>query len=281
MGITCMATPGKKNALVGKRPDPRSWPDRGAYAAWLGHSTVLLKLDGFTVLTDPVLGKKVGVDLRIAQVGIRRLVAPALRLSELPHIDLILLSHAHFDHFDKPTLRALRHSRTEVITAPHTASLLHFYRYRRVRELRWGEEVAAGPLRIQAIEVKHWGARYRTDTYRGYNGYLLNDGRHRILFGGDTALTDSFRQVRSSKRIDLAIMPIGAYQPWIQNHCTPEQALRMGLDAGADQFLPVHHQTFRLGMEPLFEPIERFQLAAARDRVPILVHQIGEQTRVR
>ena len=277
-----MATPGKKNVSAGNsRPDPRSWPDHGAFAAWLGHSTVLLKLDGYTVITDPVLGAKVGVDLRIAQVGIRRLVDPALAVHDLPHIDLVLLSHAHFDHFDKPTLRALRHPKTEVITAPHTASLLRFYRYRRIRELRWGEEVSAGPLRIKALEVQHWGARYRTDTYRGYNGYLVHDGSHRVLFGGDTAMTDAFRHVRSSQRIDLAIMPIGAYQPWIRNHCTPEQALRMGLDAGADQFLPVHHQTFRLGREPLLEPIERFQLAAARDRVPVLVHQIGQQTRVR
>lgn len=261
--------------------DPWHWPDQGVWAAWLGHSTVLLKIDGYTVITDPVLGAKVGIDLRITQVGPRRLVAPALSVAELPHIDLILLSHAHFDHFDKPTLRALRSLRTEVITAPHTASLIRCYRYRRVRELRWGEEVTAGPLRVKAIEVRHWGARYRTDTYRGYNGYVLSNDRHRVLFGGDTALTDAFRHVHGSKRIDLAIMPIGAYEPWIHSHCTPEQALRMGLEAGADQFLPVHHQTFRLGMEPLFEPIERFQVAAARNGVPVLAHRIGQQSRVR
>ena len=89
------------------RPDPARWPDTGLYAAWLGHSTVLLKVDGFTILTDPVLGSRCGVLVGPMTVGLKRLVAPALSKTELPPIDLILLSHAHFDHFDRGTLRAL------------------------------------------------------------------------------------------------------------------------------------------------------------------------------
>jgi L-ascorbate metabolism protein UlaG (beta-lactamase superfamily) len=261
-----------------RTPDPRQWPDYGLFAAWLGHSTVLIKMDGFTMITDPVLGSHVGVDLAgVTQVGLKRLVAPAMHALELPQIDLILLSHAHFDHFDIPTLRALDDARTEVVTAWRTAELLVPHRYGRVQELRWREEARVGPVRVKAVEVNHWGARYRTDTFRGYNGYLIAGDRFRVLFGGDTADTDAFREIRAHKRIDLAIMPIGAYNPWLRKHCTPEQALRMGLDAGAVRFLPIHHQTFRLGMEPLGEPIERFQEAAERERVPVVAAAIGDQ----
>ena len=94
---------------------------------------------------------------------------------------------------------------------------------------------------MKAFEVNHWGARVRTDTYRGFNGYVIEIGRRRILFGGDTALTDNFKSVRTSKPVDLAIMPIGAYDPWIRFHCNPEQAMSMANDAGAERILPVHH----------------------------------------
>ena len=109
----------------------------------------------------------------------------------------------------------------------------------------------------------------RSDTHRSYNGYLIEAGRFRVLFGGDTAYTDSFRQVRTSKPVDLAIMPIGAYDPWIRAHCNPEQALAMANHAGAEFVLPVHHRTFELSREPRSEPLERLLNAAgsAADRV--------------
>ncbi|MBY0506640.1 MAG: MBL fold metallo-hydrolase [Bryobacteraceae bacterium] len=267
----------RKIAPAQLRPTPRLWPDHGLHAAWLGHSTVLLKLDGFTVITDPLLYSHAGVDLRFTQVGMKRLVDAALTPEELPPIDLILLSHAHFDHLDTRTLRALESPKTEVIMARSTSDLIRADRYRRVTELGWGESVRVGPLEIRAHEVRHWGARLRTDTYRGYNGYVLDSGARRVLFAGDTAETDAFRALKTSRGIDLAIVPIGAYNPWIHAHCTPEQALRMGLDAGAARFLPVHHQTFRLSREAHTEPIERFQAAAARLRVPVVLDSIGQQ----
>src|SRR3954470_7949249 len=92
-----------------ERPTPAVWPDTGLHAAWLGHTTVLLKIDGFTVLTDPVFSRRVGLGLGPVTLGIKRLVWPALRIAELPKIDVVLLSHAHFDHFDVPSLQALEH----------------------------------------------------------------------------------------------------------------------------------------------------------------------------
>src|SRR5215469_11468112 len=103
------------------RPNPKAWPDRGMYAAWIGHSTVLLKIDGVTILTDPVFSRRVGIRLGPVTLGIKRLVEPALPIKDLPQIDLILLSHAHMDHFDIRSLRRLESRGTAVVTAARTA----------------------------------------------------------------------------------------------------------------------------------------------------------------
>jgi len=262
------------------RPDPRRWPDEGLHAAWLGHSTVLLKVDGVTIVTDPVFSDRVGLSLGPLTLGLKRLTAPALPESQLPHADLILLSHAHMDHLDLPSLHALEHRKTRVITAPKTSDLLRVSRYSEVTELAWGERANISGVTVNAVEVNHWGARMRTDTYRGYNGYLIETERYRILFGGDTANTSAFRALRTSKPLNLAIMPIGAYNPWIYYHCTPEQAWRMGNEAGAEFFIPVHHQTFQLSREPFYEPIERFQQAAGRSSDRVALTRIGQEFHV-
>jgi L-ascorbate metabolism protein UlaG (beta-lactamase superfamily) len=248
------------------------------HATWIGHSTVLLDIDGFTILTDPVFGRRCGVRVGPVTVGLKRLAPAAIRISQLPPIDLILLSHAHMDHFDMASLRALQNPHTSVVTARATGDLLRRRRYAAVHEIGWGDHVRIGPLTITGLRVRHWGARVRTDRFRGYNGYLIETGNRRIIFGGDTADTRDFRVVRSARPVDLAIMPIGAYNPWLHAHCTPEQALRMGEDAGAERFLPVHHQTFQLGREPVHEPIERFLEAAGADRV--LTQRIGDHIKL-
>jgi L-ascorbate metabolism protein UlaG (beta-lactamase superfamily) len=258
-------------------PHPKRWADTGLHAAWLGHSTVLLRIDGFTILTDPVLGARCGVRVGPVTVGLRRLVAPALTRPQLPHIDLILLSHAHFDHFDQATLRTLERSGTSVITAKYTSDLLRVRRYHSVHEAGWGERVHVGPLTVTGIRVKHWGARMRTDVHRGFNGYLIESSKHRVVFGGDTAFTDSFKSIRAAKPVDLAILPIGAYDPWIHVHCNPEQAWRMGLDCGAEHVLPVHHQTFRLSREPYLEPVERLLEAAGNCSDRVVTTRVGHE----
>ena len=268
---------GRVSQTAPRHPHPKEWPDTGLHAAWLGHTTVLLKLDGFTVLTDPVFSARIGLNFGPLTLGIKRLIEVAAPLSDLPRIDLILLSHAHMDHFDLPSLRSLQSKHTQVITADRTADLLQARRYGKVHELRWNKSVELEHVKVTAFEVAHWGARVRSDVYRGYNGYLLQAGRHRIVFGGDTAYTDSFKKLKSSKSIDLAIMPIGAYDPWIHVHCNPEQAWAMANHAGAEYVLPVHHQTFKLGRESRYEPIERLLAAAGSATGRICVREIGEK----
>jgi L-ascorbate metabolism protein UlaG (beta-lactamase superfamily) len=240
---------------------------------------VLINFFGIKILTDPVLFPRIGIRLPGLTVGPKRLTAPALEFHELPKVDIVLLSHAHFDHFDLRTLHRFDEN-TSVITAPNTADLLRWTRLRDITELRWGErkflKTAAGDVTISAFQVKHWGARKQRDTHRGYNGYLIERNGRRILFAGDTALTDTFAELRKYGPIDLAIMSIAAYNPWIWNHCTPEQAIEMADAAGARFIMPVHHQTFRLSFEPLREPIERFE-AALRDQPDrIALREIGE-----
>jgi L-ascorbate metabolism protein UlaG (beta-lactamase superfamily) len=265
------------------KPEPSKWSDAQVTLAWLGHATVLINFFGIKILTDPVLFPRIGIRLPGFTIGPKRLTAPALKFDELPKIDLILLSHAHFDHFDLRTLHRFDEN-TRVITAPNTADLLRWTRLRDITELRWGETKVlnvAGQTKdnvaISAFQVKHWGARTQRDTHRGYNGYLIESrsrGRQRILFAGDTAMTDAFAQLRQP--IDLAIMSIGAYNPWIHSHCTPEQAVEMATAAGARFIMPVHHQTFRLSFEPLREPIERFQAVLRRTPDRIALREIGE-----
>jgi L-ascorbate metabolism protein UlaG (beta-lactamase superfamily) len=144
-------------------------------AVLLGHATVLINFFGIKILTDPVLFPRIGIRLPGLTVGPKRLTSPALTVRDLPEIDIVLLSHAHFDHFDMRTLHRFDRS-TTVITAPRTSDLLRWKRFRDVSELHWQEiksvTTFAGKIDITAFPVKHWGARKRRDTYRGYN-YVL------------------------------------------------------------------------------------------------------------
>ena len=223
-----------------------------------------------TILTDPVLGKRVGADTLVGTIGAKRLIAPALKVRQLPAIDLVLLSHAHMDHMDLATLRALP-GRPRVVTAHDTTDLLESTHLKEPKALKWGETARVfanhGDATVSAFQVKHWGARWKVDKYRGYNGYVVEREGKKIIFGGDTAWTESFRSLRSKGPYELAIMPIGAYKPWICSHCTPEQAVRMANDAGANHFLPIHIKTFPLGREGVVEPMERLEAAIENDRI--------------
>jgi L-ascorbate metabolism protein UlaG (beta-lactamase superfamily) len=168
--------------------------------------------------------------------------------------------------------------------APATSDLLPRRRYRSVSELRWDESTRIatprGEVEVRAIQVKHWGARLGSDTHRGYTGYIIRREGCALLFGGDTAHTPLFASHRRHGPFDAAIMPIGAYDPYIYNHCSPEQAVAMADAAGARLFVPVHHQTFRLSHEPFDEPIARAEAALAAERDRLAVRQVGDTIRI-
>lgn len=254
-------------------PSPAAWSDRRLTVAWLGHATVLINFYGTWLLTDPALRPHVGVNVAGLTVGPRRLVQPALGIKELPPLDAVLVSHAHMDHCDLGTLKRLPR-RTQAIVQEGNGDLLK--RFERVHELAWGETVEVGGATIEAIEVNHWGARKLTDRHRGYGGFLVRKNNRALVFAGDTAYTKAFARLRRRVAIDLAMMPIGAYDPYIYAHASPEHSWAMMREMGARYILPMHHSTFRLSREPAGEPVERLLRAAGAERWRIALTEPGQ-----
>jgi L-ascorbate metabolism protein UlaG (beta-lactamase superfamily) len=271
---TCLSPAGCRPpaAETAHRLEPSAWPERGLTVAWLGHSSVLLRLDGFWLLLDPALRDRIGIRVGPLTVGPRRLRRPAIETRDLPRLDAILISHAHMDHLDLGTLRRLPRE-TAIVAAQGTRDLLR--RFPSVSELAWGEAATIGPLRIEAIPARHWGARTITDRHRGYGGFLI-EGSRRVVYTGDTAFHTGYDFLRERGPVDLAILPIGAYDPWIDNHANPEESWAMGRQMDATHILPVHHQTFRLSREPEHEPLERLVRVAGEERWRIAATALGE-----
>jgi len=266
------------------RPEPHFWRNDAITGSCLGHSTVLLNVFGVSILTDPVFSRRTGPGIPPFILGPKRHLAPALQANEIPAPDVILLSHAHFDHLDTWTLRKFRRT-TPIITARATADIVTRLGFREVHELDWGQslslETPKDVLQITALEVAHWGARMMRDDHRGYNGYVMERADHRVCFAGDTAFTENFAQLYNPRRpLDLMLMPIGAYDPWIRAHCNPEQAATMARAAGARTFVPIHHETFKLSNEAMEEPAARIRAAFAGEPHKLLSVHVGETFRV-
>jgi L-ascorbate metabolism protein UlaG (beta-lactamase superfamily) len=259
-------------------PEPGAWDANRVTAAWLGHATVLVNFFGVTVLTDPTLFLRCGIHLGPFTLGPKRYVACALQPRELPPIDIVLLSHAHMDHLDIPSLRSLPRDAV-VVTARATADIFRRVRFREVIELDWHEtrqvETPRGSVTVSAFPLRHWGARLQHDDFRSYNAYVMERGGKRLCHMGDTARTDA-SGLGSRGAIDLIFAPIGAYNPWIRAHCTPEEALAMADEAHAHSIMPIHHQTFKLSWEPMEEPIARFLTAIQGQPERLALQEIGE-----
>jgi L-ascorbate metabolism protein UlaG (beta-lactamase superfamily) len=251
---------------TGTRPDPNDWKNDEINIAWIGHSTILMNLFGTIIVTDPVLFEKIGLDIFGITIGQSRYSEPALEIGKFPCPDLILLSHAHFDHMDYKTLSSFTDmypGKINCITAFNTSDVIADLNWKSLKELDWNEEYFLNDVKFSAIEVKHFGWRYpfERDRSRGYfkngrsfNAYLIEKKGEKVLFGGDTAMTNKFIPFGG---IDIAIMPIGAYNPWKSNHCNPEEALKMAAnDLKAKVFIPIHCHTFRQGLEPIDEPLK-------------------------
>lgn len=235
-------------------------------ATWIGHSTVLIQIGNTTILTDPVMFDRIGLCVLGYTVGLQRYTKPAIPVEQLPKIDIVLLSHAHIDHMDFETLNWLTNrspNRISCITAKNTADIINDLKWKSLTELDWNESISINGVNIIGREVLHngWrlpGEKCRRDGYkrtgRSYNGYVIELDGLRIAFGGDTAYTKSFTEFGNT---DVSIMPIGAYQGYSDNHCTPEEALQMTKMMKSPVILPIHFGTFHQSSEPVWEPIHR------------------------
>ncbi|EJL44253.1 MBL fold metallo-hydrolase [Brevibacillus agri] len=262
------------------KPAPENWSDDEVTFTWIGHSTILLNVYGTKILTDPVLGEKLG--LRVAGLlhfGPRRFTPPALDFDEIGSVDLILLSHAHMDHVDLPTLRRLAHPYTHVITASNTGKLLRRMPFASCKELAPGQATTTKDgVTVTAIPVRHWGNRFPWNHDYGYNGYVIEKNGVRILYPGDTAYMSMESLPQEFGQFDLVFMPIGAYKPdsYQAAHCTPEQAWQMFKESRGKWLAPIHWNTFVLSREPVDEPMQRLLAAAGEEKNRIIVERQGE-----
>jgi L-ascorbate metabolism protein UlaG (beta-lactamase superfamily) len=255
---------------------------------WIGHATMLIQMNGKTILTDPVFSERVGVEVCGKVIGIERYTQPSRTLENIPKPDIIMLSHAHLDHTDLPTLRRFVDHYPEeicIVTAKNTCDIIEGLAWKSVHELDWDEDVCLSGINIRALQTQHNGwrlpwerdrARGYTDTGRSYNGYLLEGGGKKVVFGGDTAYIPHFTSLRNES-IDVAIMPIGAYHGYETLHCTPEQALQMASEMRAEYFVPMHCATFDQSNEEPNEPLRRLLSAALRHDSRIALNRIGER----
>jgi L-ascorbate metabolism protein UlaG (beta-lactamase superfamily) len=275
------------------KPDPSNWKEDEVNIAWIGHATLLINFFGKIILTDPVFFERVGLYFLGMTFGPSRYTLPALNIEEIPKPDLVLISHAHMDHMDYATLLELTDTfpnQLDCITAYNTADVIAELSWKSLNELDWGEEINLDWIRIKALEVKHFGWRYpwekdRSKGYitdgRSFNAYILERNGKKILFGGDTALTEKFKEYES-ENIEVAIMPIGAYNPWKHNHCNPEEALVMTeYYLKAKYFIPIHFYTFKQGREPIEEPLNWLMESQSNYNLTVGLNNIGETFNLR
>ena len=243
---------------------------------WLGHGSVVAQINDVTITVDPVLSQRIGMKIKSRTIGVPRLIPAPVSPESLIGSDIVLITHAHFDHLDKPTLKGMCSKATTVIV-PHRCAKLIPNGFNEIIELKAGSSVKLSGLNITAIEPKHWGARSIFDRRRGVNSYLVESitesNTQRILFTGDTAETDAYKNINA---IDLAIFGIGAYDPWDHMHATPEQVWKMFQSLDARFMLPVHHSTFELSDEPIDEPMRRLYQIADGKTDAILEPIVGE-----
>ena len=257
------------------RPTPSTWSPANLTIAYVGHASVLIDFAGTRILTDPAFFERIGVNLGPLTLGPKRDVRSALAPEEIPPLDAVVVSHAHMDSLDLPSLARLRMAPLLVLPA-RTQDIVADLDFPRVVELGWGEQVAAGAVTIEAIEVSHWGKRWPWERWRGYNGYLFSRGDVRVLFASDTAYTPAIGALGRARGLTVAILGNGAYDPWIGNHADPEQVWRMFEETGARYLLPVHWGAFRLGKEPLGDAMRRLLAAACPAADRVVIRRIGD-----
>lgn len=235
---------------------------------WIGHASFLIQTPRINLLVDPNWAKWLKIIKRIRQ--------PGLDIHDLPAIDLVLVTHAHFDHLDRRSLRRVAENQPIVVPF-EVGNLVHDLGFHSVHELHYWDSFEYKSARITLTPCNHWGARILHDSHRGFGGYIIEIDGRTIFHCGDTAFFDGFKEIGERFKIDLALMPIGAYDPpsGREVHMNPEQALEAYLQLGARRMVPMHYGSFRLSYEPLDEPPARLIAAAKAHGV---VDQISVMT---
>jgi L-ascorbate metabolism protein UlaG (beta-lactamase superfamily) len=252
----------------------------GLRATWLGHSTVLLEIDGLRVLTDPVWGPRASPS-RLA--GPKRFQPVPVPLASLPDLDLVLISHDHYDHLDYPTIRALRKRKVPFVTSLGVGAHLEGWGVepRRIHELDWWESfrLPRSELTVTATPSQHFSGRsLRSRNTTLWSSLVVRGARHTVFFSGDTGLTSEYQAIRQRfAPFDLVMLEVGAFHPsWGDMHLGPENALKAHALLGGGPFLPIHWGTFALAMHAWDQPAEVLFERGPRAGVPLLMPQLGQ-----
>lgn len=252
--------------------------ETGLRVTWLGHSTLLLESDGMRVLTDPVFGDRASP---VSFAGARRFHEVPARLADLPRLDAVLLSHDHYDHLCRTTVRELARMDVPIVTALGVGARLAAMGVpeERIVELDWWESHAFhGGLRLTATPSQHFSGRSLTDRNRTlWASWVIETAERRLFFSGDTGLTEEFREIaRRFGPFDLTMLEIGAWNAaWGDIHLGPENALTAFEWLGGGTLLPVHWATFDLGLHPWEEPAETLTALAEARGARVVTPRIG------
>ena len=242
---------------------------------FIGHASFFVQMGGQSVVLDPNFARWLFV--------LKRLRKPGLRVDDLPPIDLVLVTHAHFDHLHRPSLRAIvNHTRRRTGKAPtivvphHVFDLVSDIGFEEIIELDWWNHYRHGGLTVTHVPSRHWGARILKDSHRGYGGYVLRSEKHSLYHAGDTAYFSGFREIGQRLSPEVALLPIGAYNPeqFRNVHTSPGDATRAFLDLNSRWMVPMHYGSFRLSHEPIDEPLQLLEKeaksAGIEDRVVVM-----------
>ena len=266
---------------VDPRPAWQQPPASGLRATWLGHSTVLLEIDGLRVLTDPVWGTRASPSRLI---GPKRFQPVPVRLRQMPDVDLVLISHDHYDHLDYPTIRALaRRSALPFVTSLGVGAHLQAWGVapERITELDWWEthRIPGTGLTVTAAPSQHFSGRSLNDRNATlWSSLVVRGPRHAVFFSGDTGLTTEYEAIRERLGpFDLVMLEVGAFHPaWGDIHLGPSNALEAHRLLGGGAFLPVHWGTFSLALHDWDDPAEALFAAAQTQDLPLLLPRLGE-----
>jgi L-ascorbate metabolism protein UlaG (beta-lactamase superfamily) len=249
----------------------------GLRVTWLGHSTVLLELDGRRVLTDPVFGERASP---FTFAGPRRFHPVPSTVGELPPLDAVLISHDHFDHLCRPTIEQIARLRVPIVTALGVGAHLEEFGVdpRLVTELDWHEGAEVAGLSFTATPSQHFSGRGLGDNNRTlWASWVVQGERRKVFFSGDTGLMPEFADIgRSHGPFDLVMLEVGAFHPsWGSIHLGPENALKAFEMLGGGTLLPVHWGTFNLGLHDWDEPAETLLSRAAERGARIVTPRLG------
>jgi L-ascorbate metabolism protein UlaG (beta-lactamase superfamily) len=257
-------------------------PPASLAVTWFGHSTALVEIDGYRVLTDPVWSERCSPS---HTVGPQRMHAPPAPLESLPAVDAIVISHDHYDHLDIDTVVALARTQRAPFFVPLGVGA-HLREWgipdHRIVELDWGESSSVDDLTMVCVPARHFSGRFLSRNTTLWASWVFAGPEHRVYFGGDTGYTTSFADIGSKHGpFDLTLMPVGAYNTlWPDIHMNPEDAVRAHLDVsgpGRGLLVPIHWCTFRLAPHPWAEPVERLLVAADAEDVAVVVPKPGQR----